>query len=86
MPDPVVPGNRGPLPLGALTLAGILLVIPLVALLIVPVYARTTPRLWGFPFFYWYQLVWVFVTAALTYAAYLVLQHGRIRGGDDGDR
>ena len=28
-------------------------------------YADETPRLWGFPFFYWYQLLWVLLAAGL---------------------
>jgi membrane protein implicated in regulation of membrane protease activity len=67
--------------MGAALLAGLLLIIPLVALAIVPVYARATPRLWGFPFFYWYQLAWVLVTAVLTWAAYLVVTRARRNGG-----
>lgn len=51
------------LPTGAAALAGALLGIPVLALLIVPVYAKEKPELWGFPFFYWYQFVWVFLTA-----------------------
>ena len=43
-----------------------LLLLPVVGLLAVPLYDRLEPRLWGFPFFYWYQLAWIPVTAALT--------------------
>ena len=43
----------------------LLLVPPYVGLLWVPIYASEEPTLWGFPFFYWYQLVWVPVTALL---------------------
>lgn len=39
--------------------AGLLLALPVLALLAVPVYSRTDPRLAGVPFFYWYQLAWV---------------------------
>jgi hypothetical protein len=53
-----------------MTIAAILLVIPLVALLWVPSYAKDGPKLWDFPFFFWYQFVWVFVTSALTWTAY----------------
>jgi hypothetical protein len=36
--------------------------------------------LWGFPFFYWYQLLWVFITAGLVSAAYrLVIGEERKR-------
>jgi hypothetical protein len=42
-----------------------LLVLPVLALLAVPVYNRTDPALAGVPFFYWYQLAWVPLTALL---------------------
>jgi hypothetical protein len=43
----------------------LLLALPFVGLLWVPFYATEEPALWGFPFFYWYQLAWVPVTALL---------------------
>ena len=39
-------------------------------LLIVPIYAHETPKLFGFPFFYWYQFAWVIVAAVLTIIVY----------------
>lgn len=54
--------------------AGILLAAPFVALLWVNSYAKDEPRLWGFPFFYWYQLMWVVITSALTYVAYRLVR------------
>jgi hypothetical protein len=47
-----------------------LLILPYIGLLWLPFYNRNNPVLWGFPFFYWYQLAWVPITAALTYIAY----------------
>jgi hypothetical protein len=46
------------------------LVAPFVALLWVPWYAATEPRLAGTPFFYWYQLAWIPGTAVLMAIAY----------------
>jgi hypothetical protein len=43
----------------------------------VPLYSRTTPEVWGFPFFYWYQLLWVLITPVLTYSAYVVIKRAR---------
>jgi hypothetical protein len=40
--------------------------------LIVPIYARSAPKLGSFPFFYWYQLIWVPVVALLTTICYLI--------------
>ncbi|HVC00200.1 MAG TPA: DUF3311 domain-containing protein [Candidatus Dormibacteraeota bacterium] len=42
-----------------------LLLLPYIALMCVPFYARYRPSLWGFPFFYWYQFLWVPLTALL---------------------
>ena len=54
--------------------AGALLLAPFVALLWVSSYAKDSPRLWGFPFFYWYQFAWVFAASVLTYTAYLLVR------------
>lgn len=47
-----------------------LLILPYIGLLWVPFYNHLEPRLFGFPFFYWYQLAWVPLTAGLTYICY----------------
>ena len=66
--DGTPPTNKG-----MLVVAGILLAIPIVALCWVSTYARETPKLGGVPFFFWYQFLWVFITAALTYAAHRIV-------------
>ena len=48
----------------------LLLVVPFAGLLYPPLYSRHDPTVLGFPFFYWYQLAWVPVTAALTFLVY----------------
>jgi Protein of unknown function (DUF3311) len=58
---------------GLLVLAGILLALPIVALMWVSSYSRDEPRLAGFPFFIWYQFLWVFLCSALTYTAYRIV-------------
>ena len=50
--------------------AGVLLAIPIIALMWVPSYTRVEPELFGFPFFFWYQFLWVFLCSAMTYGAY----------------
>ncbi|WP_432989716.1 DUF3311 domain-containing protein [Dactylosporangium sp. CA-233914] len=50
------------------------LALPLVAILWVPLYARTTPRLAGLPFFYWFQFAWIFLSVALMAASHLLLR------------
>jgi len=44
----------------------LLLLLPL-ALLWVPSYNRIEPALYGIPFFYWYQMAWIPLTAFLTW-------------------
>lgn len=63
-----------------LVLAGILLVTPIVALMWVGHYTKETPRLAGFPFFFWYQFAWVFLCSAMTYAAHRLVLAARKRG------
>ena len=41
-----------------------------VAVLWVPWYNHTDPTLFGFPFFYWYQLAWVVGSALITGLVY----------------
>jgi Protein of unknown function (DUF3311) len=43
----------------------LLLIVPFVATLPPWIFNRAEPSLFGMPFFYWYQLAWVIVTAAL---------------------
>ena len=70
--DTVPPANKG-----LLAVAGVLLAIPMVALAWVGSYAHTDPVLWGFPFFIWYQFLWVFLCSALTYTAYRLVLRAR---------
>ena len=51
----------------------LLLLVPFIALLC-PVYLRSTPALGGVPFFYWYQFLLLFVSAALTALVHAVLR------------
>jgi hypothetical protein len=43
----------------------LLLILPFIGTLLPPIYNRALPSLFGMPFFYWYQLAWVPLTAAL---------------------
>ena len=47
-----------------------LLILPFIGLMIVPFYNIAEPSLFGFPFFYWYQLAWVPLTSILTYLVF----------------
>ena len=50
----------------------LLLVIPFVMALWVPSYNRVEPKLADIPFFYWYQLTWVLIGAAIVLVVYLI--------------
>ena len=52
----------------------LLLALPYLALCFPSLYARATPTLLGFPFFYWYQFAWVILTSCLLGLVYLVLR------------
>jgi hypothetical protein len=65
---------------GVAAAAGVLLAIPIIALLWVPLYARKDPELWGIPFFYWYQMLWVILCGFCTAGAYQFVQRARSRG------
>ncbi|MEV4437957.1 DUF3311 domain-containing protein [Streptomyces sp. NPDC049577] len=70
-----------------LIVAGICLALPFGAMLWVDSYSRLTPALIGIPFFYWYQMLWVVLSTALTVVAYaIVRRHERTtrarRGGE----
>jgi hypothetical protein len=48
----------------------LLLLLPFIVLLIPPIYNHTDPELAGIPFFYWFQLLVIVLTAILTAALY----------------
>jgi Protein of unknown function (DUF3311) len=56
---------------------GALLAAVLAGTLWVPIYNRTAPALGGWPFFYWYQLLWVPVVALVSWCAYLLSKAAR---------
>lgn len=47
-----------------------LLLVPFFGLLWPPLYSRTHPQLAGFPFFYWYQILWVVLVALIAAVVY----------------
>jgi protein-S-isoprenylcysteine O-methyltransferase Ste14 len=52
----------------------VLLAVAIIGALWVPVYAHAEPKLGAFPFFYWYQLILVPVTAILCWISYLLVR------------
>jgi hypothetical protein len=57
---------------GVWAVIAVLLLAVLVGTLWVPLYNKTTPAWGGWPFFYWYQLLWVPVVALVSWCAYLL--------------
>lgn len=51
-----------------------LLIVPAIALTFPALYSRSTPALFGFPFFYWYQIVWILLSAFLTAIVYFATE------------
>lgn len=48
----------------------LLLLIPFFVMLWPPFYNFKDPTLFGIPFFYWFQLLWVIITAIITAIVY----------------
>jgi hypothetical protein len=79
MSSPDLP-TRAPARSGPYIITGILLTIAILVPLLVPVYSVDEPRLAGMPFFYWYQMMWIPVTAGLVGISYwLVSKEDRRR-------
>jgi len=56
--------------------ATLLIGVPVLALLAVPLYARTEPTLFAFPMFYWWTFVWIAALSAGIGAAFHLLERG----------
>ncbi len=79
--EPAAPPGRSTRGLWALVLA--LLAPALVVPLLVPLYDMADPKLFGFPFFYWFQFALVLGAAVLTMLALLVSQKADARDRAD---
>lgn len=51
-----------------------LLIVPAIALAFPALYSRPTPELFGFPFFYWYQIAWILLSALITAIVYFATE------------
>jgi hypothetical protein len=51
----------------------LLLLIQFILLLWVPSYNKVEPSVAGIPFFYWYQMMWVFISSILTGIVYFAV-------------
>ncbi|CAN5398207.1 hypothetical protein BH09ACT12_BH09ACT12_14920 [soil metagenome] len=71
-PDGVPPTDRRKIAAAAVCLA-----IPVIGLMAVPTYAKDGPELFSFPFFFWYQFLWVFLCSGFTWTAYRLVLSAR---------
>jgi uncharacterized protein DUF3311 len=68
----------------------ILLLVPFIAILWVATYNSVEPAISGIPFFYWYQFLWILLSAVLTATVYFMtrepegaLPNGETLPGED---
>jgi hypothetical protein len=62
-------------PTGEIAMRRLLLFVPFIAVLWLPFYNVREPQLFGFPFFYWYLLLWVPMTSVVIW----IVHAGRTR-------
>ena len=62
-----------------------LLLLPWIAMIWVPSYNKVEPQLFDFPFFYWYQLLWVLISAVITALVYVKTKTRPTGNGSQGD-
>lgn len=86
--SPLETPTRGPARPAPYVVAGILLALGIIVPLIVPLYARKDPELFGMPFFYWFQILEVILEAILLWIVYtIVIKEDRRRRAEvRGDR
>ncbi len=49
-----------------------LFLIPFIATLVPSLYSKATPALGGFPFFYWYLILWIILVGVISGAIYFL--------------
>lgn len=49
-----------------------LFLIPFVTTLVPSIYAKANPTLFGFPFFYWYLILWIVLVGLISGVIYLL--------------
>ena len=81
MTDPRPPQPAGPPSRGTWIIICVLLAPAVVLPLLVPLYDTTDPTLFGFPFYFWFQLALIPFAVVLTVIAYYLA-----KGADRRDR
>ncbi|GGX40923.1 DUF3311 domain-containing protein [Streptomyces fructofermentans] len=82
---PSAPEVKPPVVTPIRVVIGLCLVAPFVAMLWVGSYAKVDPTFIGIPFFYWYQMLWVLLSTALTMTAFTLWNRDqRARKARDG--
>jgi Na+/melibiose symporter-like transporter len=83
--DPAPTRSQNPVLAHPVTSAaiGVLVLAAILCTLIVPIYARITPKLGDFPFFYWYLLIYMPATALVLWIAMLLQRRLKPRQPDD---
>lgn len=87
-PEVRQPATEQPVVTPIRVVIGLCLFAPFVAMLWVGSYAKVDPAFIGIPFFYWYQMLWVVLSTALTMTAYQLWQRDQrartaAKGGAD---
>lgn len=68
-----MPEDRNGAP-GRNSWANWLLIIPFIAVLWVPFYNSVEPKWQGIPYFFWYQFLWILISAGLTALVYFLTE------------
>lgn len=53
----------------------LLMIIPVIGTCFPSFYSFVSPELWGIPFFYWYQMLWVIISGFITFLMYVKLRN-----------
>jgi hypothetical protein len=69
--------GSGPDPSRPSRLWYLLLLVPYLAMIWVSSYNKVEPSWAGIPFFYWYQLLWIWIASALTLIVYFATRGQR---------
>jgi hypothetical protein len=58
--------------------------VPFIAILWVPFYSGADPSFQGIPYFYWYQFLWILISAILTAIVYFATREPEGVSNNDG--